>query len=107
MNIFGELFGELFAVFATLLAAIPYILGYVLLILLCLFTWNLVKRALTPKKDYGSLKTVTFGDESAVSSNTVASVVSILLIFVLWGAFTGSKLLPGFLHMPGAFTGEG
>ena len=107
MSIFGELFGELVAVFATLLAAIPYILGYVLLILLCLFIWNLVKRVLTPKKDYGSLKTVTFGDESAVSSNTVASVVSILLIFVLWGAFTGSKLLPGFLHMPGAFTGEG
>nr|WP_234417123.1 ABC transporter permease subunit [Loktanella sp. Alg231-35] len=69
--------------------------------------WSGVKRLLTPKHDYGSLKTVTFGDESAVTSNTVASVVSIVLIFVFWGAFTGSKLLPGFLHAPGPFVGEG
>ena len=107
MSIFSELFNELLAVLSTLVAAIPYIAGYILLILLFLFIWNLVKRVLTPKSDFGSLKTVTFGDESAVTSNTVASVVSILLIFVLWGAFTGSKLLPGFMHMPGAFTGEG
>ncbi|WP_439156187.1 ABC transporter permease [Yoonia sp.] len=69
--------------------------------------WSGIKRLLTPKHDYSSLKTVTFGDESAVTSNTVASVVSVVLIFVLWGAFTGSKLLPGFLHAPGPFTGEG
>ena len=106
MNIFAELFGELVSVLQTLVAAIPYLVGYVLLILLCLLIWNVVKRTLTPKSDYGSLKTVTFGDESAVKSNMVASVVSILLIFVLWGSFTGSKLLPGFMHMPGAFTGE-
>ncbi len=106
MSIFGELFGELIAVLATLVGALPYIIGYVLLILLCLFIWNLVKRTLSPKKDYSSLKTVTFGDESAVTSNTVASVVSILLIFLLWGSFTGSKLIPGFMHMPGAYTGE-
>jgi taurine transport system permease protein len=69
--------------------------------------WTGIKRLLTPKKDYSSLKTVTFGDESAVTSNTAASVISIVLIFVLWGAFTGSKLLPGFMHAPAAFTGEG
>ena len=69
--------------------------------------WSGVKRLLTPKKDYGSLKTVTFGDESAVTSNTAASVVSIVLIFVLWGAFTGSKLLPSFMHAPGPFSGAG
>ncbi|WP_106356938.1 ABC transporter permease [Yoonia maritima] len=69
--------------------------------------WSGIKRLLTPKHDYSSLKTVTFGDESAVTSNTVASVVSVVLIFVLWGAFTGSKLLPGFMHAPGAFTGNG
>ncbi|WP_341369093.1 ABC transporter permease subunit [Yoonia sp. BS5-3] len=69
--------------------------------------WNTIKRFLTPKKDYGSLKTVTFGDESAVTSNTVASIVSVVLIFVFWGAFTGSKLLPGFLHAPGPFEGTG
>ncbi len=106
MSIISQLWGELAAVLAALVGAIPYIIGYVLLILLCAFIWSFIKKSLTPKADYGSLKTVTFGDESAVTSNTVASVVSIVLIFVLWGSFTGSKLMPGFLHMPGAYTGE-
>ncbi|MEM8537305.1 MAG: ABC transporter permease subunit [Pseudomonadota bacterium] len=69
--------------------------------------WRGIAQLLTPKRDYGSLKTVTFGDESAVTSNTAASIVSVILIFVLWGSFTGSKLLPGFLHAPGPFLGEG
>ena len=107
MGLITQLGAELGAVLSTLLSALPYILGYVLLILAFSFIWQAVKRFLTPKADYGSLKTVTFGDESAVTSNTVASVVSVVLIFVLWGAFTGSKYLPGFLHAPGAFTGEG
>ncbi|WP_045997103.1 ABC transporter permease subunit [Loktanella sp. S4079] len=68
--------------------------------------WRGVKRLLAPKQDYGSLKTVTFGDESAVTSNTAASVVSVVLIFVMWGAFTGSKLLPFFMHAPGPFSGD-
>ncbi|MEM9786886.1 MAG: ABC transporter permease [Pseudomonadota bacterium] len=72
-----------------------------------MFIWQGVKRLLTPKHDYASLKTVTFGDESAVTSNTIASVVSVILIFVLWGAFTGSKLLPSFMHAPPAFEGTG
>lgn len=50
-------------------------------------------------------KTVTFGDESAVTSNRFASVISILTIFLLWGAFTGSSLLPSFMHAPGPFEG--
>ncbi len=107
MELLGNLWGELWAVLTTLFAAAPYIIGYVLLILLMMVIWSGVKRLLTPKHDYSSLKTVTFGDESAVTSNTVASVVSIVLIFVLWGAFTGSKLLPGFMHAPGPFSGEG
>jgi taurine transport system permease protein len=56
-------------------------------------------------KDYTSLKTVTFGDESAVRPNRAAGVISILTIFVMWGIFTGSSLLPGFLHAPGPFLG--
>ncbi len=56
--------------------------------------------------DYTSLKTVTFGDESAVTPDRVASVISILAIFLLWAAFTGSKLVPGFLHAPGPFIGD-
>lgn len=50
-------------------------------------------------------KTVTFGDESAVRPNRIAGVISIFSIFLLWGMFTGSKLLPGFLHVPGPFEG--
>ena len=107
MTLFGELWAELMAVLSTLLSAAPYIVGYVLLILLMMVIWGGIKKFLTPKKDYSSLKTVTFGDESAVTSNTAASVISIVLIFVLWGAFTGSKLLPGFMHAPGPFVGEG
>lgn len=56
--------------------------------------------------DYTSLKTVTFGDESAVKPDRIASVISIVTIFVLWGSFTGSALLPSFLHMPGPFMGQ-
>lgn len=59
------------------------------------------------RSDYGSLKTVTFGDESAVTPNRTASVISVLTIFLLWGMFTGSSLLPGFLHAPGPFEGTG
>ena len=55
--------------------------------------------------DYTSLKTVTFGDESAVSPNRVAGVISIVTIFVMWGMFTGSALIPSFLHAPGPFLG--
>ncbi len=55
--------------------------------------------------DYTSLKTVTFGDESAVKPDRIASVISVVTIFVLWGSFTGSALLPSFLHMPGPFMG--
>ena len=58
------------------------------------------------RNDFTSLKTVTFGDESAVISNRAAGVVSVATIFLIWGSFTGSSLLPGFLHAPGPFIGE-
>ncbi len=61
----------------------------------------------TAIQDYTSLKTVTFGDESAVRSNRNASIISIVTIFFMWGTFTGSALLPSFLHMPGPFVGDG
>lgn len=57
------------------------------------------------RHDFTSLKTVTFGDESAVRPNRAASVISILTLFLLWGMFTGSVLIPSFLHMPGPFEG--
>ncbi len=63
----------------------------------------LVARA-TARRDFTSLKTVTFGDESAVVPNRIASVISIVTIFLIWGAFTGSKITP--FHMPGPFIGD-
>jgi taurine transport system permease protein len=49
-------------------------------------------------------KTVTFGDESAVRADRAASVISLLSVFLIWGAFTGSKLVP--VHVPGPFVGD-
>jgi len=64
---------------------------------------RLVRRGMEPKHDFTSLKTVTFGDESAVRPDRAASIVSVLSIFVIWGAFTGSILVP--LHVPGPYSG--
>ena len=49
-------------------------------------------------------KTVTFGDESAVRADRAASVISLVAVFLIWGAFTGSGLVP--VHVPGPFVGE-
>lgn len=57
------------------------------------------------RRDYRSLKTVTFGDESAVVSNRAASVISIVTLFLIWASFTGSTLIPSFLHAPAPFLG--
>jgi len=54
--------------------------------------------------NYNERKTVTFGDESSVKPNRIASILSIATLFFIWAAFTGSKLVP--LHVPGPFTGE-
>jgi len=54
--------------------------------------------------DFISLKTVTFGDESAVRADRAASVISVVAIFLIWGAFTGSKWVP--IHAPGPFVGD-
>ncbi len=62
------------------------------------------RRFIHKASDYTSLKTVTFGDESAVTADRTASVISIVVIFLIWGAFTGSSLTP--FHAPGPFTGD-
>ncbi len=107
MQLISALWSELVTLVGTILSALPWLAAYVGVILLTLVIWRGVRRLMTPRHDFGSLKTVTFGDESAVTSNFAASVVSVVLIFVFWAAFTGSSLLPGFMHAPGAFTGEG
>ncbi|CUH87673.1 Putative aliphatic sulfonates transport permease protein SsuC [Phaeobacter sp. CECT 5382] len=65
---------------------------------------KMIRKGMTAQKSFTSLKTVTFGDESAVTPDRAASVISVLVIFLIWAAFTGSKLLP--FHVPGPFTGE-
>ena len=53
---------------------------------------------------FNKLKTVTFGDESAVVANRLASILSVITLFWLWVAFTNSTIpLP---KMPGPFLGE-
>ncbi len=53
---------------------------------------------------FNERKTVTFGDESAVTPNRYASVISIITLFFIWAAFTGSSYSP--LHVPGPFIGN-
>ncbi|QHQ34901.1 ABC transporter permease subunit [Algicella marina] len=56
------------------------------------------------RNDFVARKTVTFGDESAVTANRLASILSVLSIFLLWGAFTGSAWSP--VHVPAPFEGQ-
>ena len=72
---------------------------------LCFVLASLVARGVG-RRITGLRKTVTFGDESAVMANRLASVVSVMVVFLLWAAFTGSKLLPGLLHVLGPFIGD-
>ena len=110
LNQFGvlgsQLWEELRTVFVAVISALPAAALYVGIILLFLVIYRFIKSRLSQRRDFTSLKTVTFGDESAVSSEFAASVLSIVLIFVIWGAFTGSALLPRWLHLPGPFIGE-
>lgn len=63
-----------------------------------------IARSYFERQGFNSLKTVTFGDESAVKANRIASVVSVITVFWIWVAFTNSSLpLP---KMPGPFQGE-
>ena len=106
MGVIASLFEELLTILKTFLTAIPYLAAYIGFILVTLLIWQRVKRSFAPKRDFASLKTITFGDESAVKSNFAASVISIIAVFVSSGAFTGSSTIPSFLHMPEAFVGK-
>ena len=69
------------------------------------FVKHVVGRLMGKTADFTSLKTVTFGDESAVRPNRWAGVISILTLFLIWAMFTGSNLIPKFLHAPAPFLG--
>ena len=77
---------------------------YVVLFVAAFLIVGFIRKRREAAHDYTSLKTVTFGDESAISPDRVASVISVLAIFLIWAAFTGSKLVP--LHVPGPFEGD-
>ena len=99
---------EIIAVIGTTLWMIVGIIGIFAIYLavsgLCYFVHNLYSRRKESIKGYTSLKTVTFGDESSVTANRVASIAAVVTLFLLWGIATGSKLLPPIL--PGPFTGD-
>jgi len=80
------------------------LLAYVALFTVAYFIVNAIQERRRNGVNFTSLKTVTFGDESAITPNRAASVISILVIFLIWGAFTGSRLVP--VHVPGPFRGD-
>ena len=80
------------------------LLIYIAIFIAAFFAVKFVNSRLDARHDFTSLKTVTFGDESAVTPNRAASIISIVAIFLIWGAFTGSKLTP--IHAPGPFVGD-
>ena len=77
---------------------------YILIFIVAFYAVKVISSMRTSREDFTSLKTVTFGDESAVSPNRAASIISVFSIFLIWAAFTGSKLIP--FHVPGPFIGE-
>jgi len=78
---------------------------YVLIFVAAFFAVGFVRSRRDKARDFTSLKTVTFGDESAVRADRAASIISVIAIFLIWGAFTGSKLVP--IHAPGPYLGAG
>lgn len=106
-NVFADLADETLNIFLSIGSILPYLVGFIAIIVASQTIWHRVRNSVDAGDSFNSLKTVTFGDESTVVSNKSASVLSVLLIFVLWGAFTGSQLLPSFLHVPGPFMGSG
>lgn len=80
------------------------LLIYIAIFTAAFFVVRAITRATLHRVDFRALKTVTFGDESAVRPNRAASVISVVTIFLLWGAFTGSSLVP--IHAPGPFKGD-
>ena len=77
---------------------------YLLISGICWFLYGLYEKSRDKAKGYASLKTVTFGDESAVVANRIASVAAVIAVFLLWGLATGSKLLP--FSLPQPFIGD-
>ncbi len=76
---------------------------YIAIFVAAYFAVSLLQRG-REDKGFNALKTVTFGDESAVTPNRSAAFISVITIFLIWGAFTDSKLVP--FHVSGPFIGD-
>ena len=76
---------------------------YIGLFVLSYVVVRAARRRRAAQDDLISRKTVTFGDESAIRPDRTASVISVLTIFLIWGAFAGSNYVP--VHVPGPFIG--
>ncbi len=101
----GQEIAELVGSSLWMIVGITFIFAvYVGVSAACYFVWNLYSQGREKAKGYTSLKTVTFGDESAVVANRVASVAAVVTIFLLWAIATGSSLLP-FKILPGPHEG--
>ena len=61
------------------------LLIYVAIFIIAYFAVAIVKSLREQAHDFTSLKTVTFGDESAVRANRTASIISVITIFLIWG----------------------
>ena len=81
------------------------LLIYVVIFVLAFVVVGQIKGRQAKSGDFTSAKTVTFGDEGAVTADRTASIISVLAIFLIWGTFTNSKWTP--LHVPGPFSGIG
>jgi taurine transport system permease protein len=77
---------------------------YVGIALICSTVNNFIGLRRAKARGFNSLKTVTFGDESAVTPNRVASFLGVLALFLIWGIATDSKFAPSLL--PTAFHGQ-
>lgn len=77
---------------------------YTLIFTAAYFSYHFLTPKNQTKNSLNDRKTVTFGDESAVSPNRWASVISILTLLLIWAAFTGSAYSP--IHAPAPFTGN-
>ncbi|MEM0907598.1 MAG: ABC transporter permease subunit [Pseudomonadota bacterium] len=80
------------------------LVAYVVLFVVAWGMISLIKSRREAVHDFTSLKTVTFGDESAIRPDRWASIISIAVIFLIWAAFTGSSWTP--FHVPGPFVGD-
>ena len=80
------------------------LLIYILLFTVAFLAYRRFAPALERRSGIDRQKTIRFGDAAAIRSSRIASVLSIVTLFFLWGLFTGSQLLP--FHLPAPFEGK-